>query len=440
MSDSEVDAKHEEKPLSNLEKAKLIEKLLIGPEADLFSELEQRMSKFCPFEAIGMVRQEIRHAHFLSFILDPNRPHSFRDDFLKAFLQEIVIQAQDGQSNLQPLQIHCADFTSAMIYRERANIDLLVEVPPGFSRALDKGLIVTIELKVDAVESKHQLTKYREHVRVEYPEKDWEHVFAFLTIDAVQPTEANLDHWIPVSITDLVERFDLLVEEKKLVGEAVELYRKYSAMMRRHLMEDAELTELAKSIWAKHREALEALYDYWPDLQADIMNWLKDNSDTLRKSVKGSTNFSISPDTSSPRLLRYSVDDWQDLPGFNSGDTSWVDTASLIVLELADWGDGRIRFSIVLGPGDTDLREQIYQEVLRQVDNGRIKIGRRTSKLGRYKHLSGIDVQSSKAYQKAEVGEASAEELGRKVMKRVVNFLELNLQVYDEALRKVLEG
>ncbi len=204
-------------------------------------------------------------------------------------------------------------------------------------------------------------------------------------------------------------------------------------------MDNDEMAKLAKSIWAKHREALEALYDYRPDLQADIMDWLKDNSDELVKAVRTTTNFSISPDTSSPRLLRYSVDDWQNLPRFNSGDTNWVATGSLIVLELADWKNGRIRFSFVLGPGNVDLREQIYHEVLHQVDQGRIKIGRKTSKLGRYKHLSGIDAQTSKTYQKAEVSEVSADELGRKVMKRVVNFLELHLQVYDEALRKVLK-
>lgn len=71
--------------ITNEDKAKKIEALLMGTGAENFRLLEQKISQFCPFEAIGMVRQEIKHAHFLSFILDPNRPHPFKDNFFESF-------------------------------------------------------------------------------------------------------------------------------------------------------------------------------------------------------------------------------------------------------------------------------------------------------------------------------------------------------------------
>jgi len=132
-------------PASNATKAKDIETLLIGSGADMFREFEQRISHFCPFEAIGMVRQEIRHAHFLSFILDPNRPHPFQDHLLKTFLQEVVAQAQEGQIAIQPLTIHCSDYSNALVYRERYNIDFMIEIPANHYGSGRKGLVVTVE-------------------------------------------------------------------------------------------------------------------------------------------------------------------------------------------------------------------------------------------------------------------------------------------------------
>lgn len=62
----------------------LLEDLVIRSEG--FRRLEAELSYFCTFEAMGMTDQEIRHAHFLSYILDPNRPHGFEDAYLRAFL------------------------------------------------------------------------------------------------------------------------------------------------------------------------------------------------------------------------------------------------------------------------------------------------------------------------------------------------------------------
>ncbi|PVB61272.1 hypothetical protein DCO57_13640 [Labrenzia sp. 011] len=69
--------------LSADQKLKLLEDFLVGHSNNDFENFEQRISHFCPFEAIGMVRQEIRHSNFLSFILDPNNSHPFGDRLLK---------------------------------------------------------------------------------------------------------------------------------------------------------------------------------------------------------------------------------------------------------------------------------------------------------------------------------------------------------------------
>ena len=204
-------------------------------------------------------------------------------------------------------------------------------------------------------------------------------------------------------------------------------------------MNDEDMARLAKNIWAKHREALESLYEYWPDLQAEIIDWVRDNPDELALAVKKATGFTLVPDTSSTRLLRFGVSEWAALDGFQGGDTNWVKSGSLMVLELTDWGEGRLRFSFVLGPGDVDVRENIYKRVLKKVDAGEIKIGRRTREIKDWKHFSSADVQTSKEYTKAAESEVTAEELGRRVIKKMASFLEVHLPVYDGLLKKTFK-
>ncbi|MFN7398524.1 MAG: PD-(D/E)XK nuclease family protein [Sandaracinobacter sp.] len=103
-----------------------LEALIVGNRD--FAELERASRRFCPFEAIGMVRQEIRHAHFLSYCLDPLRPHGFGAEPLRAFLRALAASAPGGETPLSVLEVHLADLSDVEVRREWRRIDLLVAV------------------------------------------------------------------------------------------------------------------------------------------------------------------------------------------------------------------------------------------------------------------------------------------------------------------------
>ena len=44
--------------------------------------LEVLLDRFNILEALGVVRQELRHSDFLRFLLDPRNPHGLEDDFV----------------------------------------------------------------------------------------------------------------------------------------------------------------------------------------------------------------------------------------------------------------------------------------------------------------------------------------------------------------------
>ena len=60
--------------------------LVDGSGSEHLATVSRNMKVFCPFEAVGMARQEIRHSNFLAYILDPNRPHEFGTLLLEAFI------------------------------------------------------------------------------------------------------------------------------------------------------------------------------------------------------------------------------------------------------------------------------------------------------------------------------------------------------------------
>ena len=90
---------------------------------ETFSELERALDVFCPFEAVGMVRQEIRHGHFLSYIFDPQRPHGFGSDCLRGLMAAASKAKSQLAADLSLFDVHMMDFDGATVRREWRNID-----------------------------------------------------------------------------------------------------------------------------------------------------------------------------------------------------------------------------------------------------------------------------------------------------------------------------
>src|SRR3954454_8015648 len=65
--------------------------------------LEGLIAQFNIFEAIGVVRQELRHSDFLAFLLDPRQNHGLGDTFVRRLLQKILIDARGLASSLSPV-------------------------------------------------------------------------------------------------------------------------------------------------------------------------------------------------------------------------------------------------------------------------------------------------------------------------------------------------
>ena len=99
-----------------------IEDLIVNDSS--FRRLEELLFRFCPFEAMGAVNAELRHANFLAYLLDPLRPHNFGDGrSFRNRTDDLAAKHTCGRPENGPLQIQwngevvpcCYDYNNKIV-------------------------------------------------------------------------------------------------------------------------------------------------------------------------------------------------------------------------------------------------------------------------------------------------------------------------------------
>lgn len=315
-------------------------------------QLEQSLDVFCPFEAIGMVDQEIRHAHFLKYIFDPTRPHGFGTTCLRAFLAVVANSGHESVQDIDAIDIHIMNFDNALVRREWRNIDLLIDVP-------DENLIIAIELKIDSKEHGRQLENYRRTIASEWPDR--KKLLVFLTKRGDLP-QVDGPSWVPIQLAELVGALSL-VETKSLgSAEARQLLSNYISMIGRHHLSDERLEKLAASLWSKHRAALEFLSERRPEgPEAYIFSELLGRIADIADKMTAESGHRVIADHSTPGHLRFAIECLDTTFGFKSA-RGWTPSCRTLLIEIAKNGRS-VRPIFVLGPGDEPVRQQIFDKL-----------------------------------------------------------------------------
>ncbi|WP_179066327.1 PD-(D/E)XK nuclease family protein [Nostoc sp. C052] len=240
----------------------LLESLIVDNE-DL-EKLELKLAQFNIFEAIGVVRQELRHSNFLAFLLNPSENHRLDDIFLKRFLKRVLLEEYEPKdekyTKVSPVDIDIADFTDADVRREWQNIDILIYSPRN-------KLVCAIENKIDAGEGIDKLIKYQRTVDQEF--KDCRAILIYLTPVGDPPSQKN---WRIYNYSKIAEIIDsICISDKSTIGiDVYTLMGHYSTLIRRHIVSDSEVAELCRKIYTKHKQALDLIFEHRPDLQSEI--------------------------------------------------------------------------------------------------------------------------------------------------------------------------
>lgn len=312
-----------------------------------FHRIDEHLRRFNLFEAMGAVRGELRHSNFLSFILSPNRPHGIGSAFLLLLLRMALAKQSQKQRVVRAIELIVADLESSIIFRERDNMDLLIEVT-------SLNLVVLIENKIDASIGDGQLQKYKQLVKSRYPGS--RHLLILLTPNGAEPTDED---FVSLSYSEIADLVDTTLQQDKLIGSDVSLIlNHYVQMLRRHIVEDEQLADLARQLYERHKEAFNFIIEHRP--QPDNL------LDSIRALLESHGELSV--DRHAPMILRFAPKDWASIKEFNScPEPRWTHTKRNLIFEVkANRETDRIIVALVSGPADDELRLKIYDFAMKR--------------------------------------------------------------------------
>ncbi|MHB8192609.1 MAG: PDDEXK-like family protein [Bellilinea sp.] len=309
--------------------------LINNPELD---QLEALTERFNIFEVLGAVRVELRHSDFLAYLLNPNQNHGLGSTFLRRLLQQILLEASTSQS-IRPIDLELWDLDDVEVRREWQRIDIfLLDETNRFA--------VVIENKIKSGEGQDQLKRYLTDVTNQY--QGYRILAIYLTPDGIVP---SLQTYIPVSYQTLCMILEKILESRKstLGLEVYTLIQHYTQMLRRYIVSDTELSELCRTIYRKHQRALDLIFEYRPDLQGEIRDYLVE--------ILSST-----PDIVILRNGKTEVDfiptSW-DVKELSQGTFQTV--SNKLLFFYIQNSQNALRLGCVIAPGPQDIRQQFLE-------------------------------------------------------------------------------
>ncbi|MHB8818091.1 MAG: PDDEXK-like family protein [Bellilinea sp.] len=309
--------------------------LINNPELD---QLEALTERFNIFEVLGAVRVELRHSDFLAYLLNPNQNHGLGSTFLRRLLEQILLEASTSQS-IRPIDLELWDLDDVEVRREWQSIDIfLLDETNRFA--------VVIENKIKSGEGQDQLKRYLTDVTNQY--QGYRILAIYLTPDGIVP---SLQTYIPVSYQTLCMILEKILESRKstLGLEVYTLIQHYTQMLRRYIVSDTELSELCRTIYRKHQRALDLIFEYRPDLQGEIRDYLVE--------ILSST-----PDIVILRNGKTEVDfiptSW-DVKELSQGTFQTV--SNKLLFFYIQNSQNALRLGCVIAPGPQDIRQQFLE-------------------------------------------------------------------------------
>ncbi|HLP87657.1 MAG TPA: PD-(D/E)XK nuclease family protein [Nostocaceae cyanobacterium] len=251
--------------LTTAEQRELLEKFIADNQE--LEELEAQFTEVNIFEAIGVVRREIMHSNFLAFLLNPSQNHRLGDIFLKRFLKGVLLESDENideeYKKISSFDIEMADLTDAEVRREWQNMDIFIHSP-------SNKLVCVIENKIDSSDFSGQLLGYQYDVEEHY-EEDYKKILVYLNPKGIEATdEVANESWRVYNYSKIAEILDTIYTnyKSKLSTNVLTLINHYSILIRKHIVSNFEIV-LCQKIYAKHKNALDLIFENCPDLQSD---------------------------------------------------------------------------------------------------------------------------------------------------------------------------
>lgn len=306
-----------------------------------FETIELALNEPNIFSALSIQRMELRHSNFIGYLFDPNESHGLGDIVLKKFLRDIFSESKDAKRDLFDADL--INLRNAEIRREWKNIDLLV--------VLDEDVIV-IENKVDSVDHSNQLKRYKAISDDEFHRKNIHYVY--LTPLGNDPQDDSLkEYYINYSYQLISEILDsIIVVHRNSISEKIFYYLSdYLVTIKRELLMNDKLNELAIKVYKSHKEALDFIFENMPD-PATILYPYFENEIVSAGFKIGSKN---------KGYVRFTTEKLQSaMSKVNDGYGGWPQKEPFLFEINYFWHKKQAIFNAVISPNDRDLQNAFH--------------------------------------------------------------------------------
>jgi len=369
-------------------------------------QLESLLAEFNIFEAIGAVQQELRHSDFLAYMLDPAQSHGLGDVFLKRLLKRVLVDSVNPP--LSAIEIDVADLHEAAVWREWRHVDILIH--DAKSR-----LVCVIENKIGSGEHSDQLARYRKTVNSEFP--DDTAVLIYLTPEGDTPSD---EAYTPFSYGQIAELIDTLRQTRQstLGPDVRTLMAHYTAMLRRYIVSESEITQLCQKIYRQHKQAIDLIFEYRPDLQWDL-------TELIKELIAESPDLVLDHDSKS--YPKFRVSNWDSIPAQRTGQ-GWTRSRRILLFEFQNAPDS-LTLRLIIGPGPMNVRQAVYEITSKHPQifrGGRKKLSLKWTTVYQKRFLTSRDYR-----------DADFDTLATKVRKQWSQFLDQDLPSIRDTISKV---
>jgi len=305
-------------------------------DTDLLTELSEKVSEFNIFEALGVVRSEIRHSSFLCSLMDPHIKHGLGLSFFEAFFKAVLKSPQFDNPKLNLFDFCLNSYDDIAIYKERLRIDIMAV-------SEKHRTVFVIENKIDSGEGKNQLIRYIKDIKNEYP--GYCHVYCYLTIDGDEPSDPR---WIAMSYRQVVDILESIKDKNQssINPPAKFMIEHYIEIFRRSILENSDnaIQKLAVRIYNKHKKAIDTIVENIPD----DLSIRSENIKTYIEDKYCTNGTGIEFDSGSRCYIRFAYKPWDEEPKTRHG--GWGKNNRMIMIELRQENNGKSEIVLFLAP------------------------------------------------------------------------------------------
>ena len=175
----------------------------------------------------------------------------------------------------------------------------------------------------------------------------------FLTPTAASPDD---QHYVAYSYAELAITIETLTTDIKNADAGIAV-RHYVEMLRRHIVPDEQLNELALRLYEKHKAAFDFVFANRPRPTSLL---------TIARGLLETTPGIVS-DIDSATILRFVPKEWAEMPQLKCCPAdSWTKTGRHLIFEIKTYNSekpsSRVNLALIIGPSTRpNLRTQLYQ-------------------------------------------------------------------------------